>query len=403
MAITTFIYPPAAGSASQVQYLLDGVATTVSKDTVTPANSRPLPVELTGTSGPINITAGDLNVHLSDTGANYDRTRIGDGTNQLSITASGEAKISATSLPLPTGAATEATLSTLGTETTLATLATEATLSAMSASVAQDATVAGLLTDTQLRATPVPVSGTVTASNPSVSATGAAVPASATMIGGSDGTNLKAIKVSATGVVSVDGSAVTQPVSGTFWQATQPVSGPLTDAELRATAVPVSQSGTWNITNVSGTVSLPTGAATESTLSTLNGKIPANLTVTSTRLLVDGSGVTQPVSIATLPTVGGRSKVLLYRNDYSSGNVTTSAYTQIAASTSAAINKIQIFDSSGQTMVIAVGAAASEVDQFYVFPGGVELELNIPASSRISIKAVSANATVGEISINFLS
>jgi hypothetical protein len=51
-----------------------------------------------------------------------------------------------------------------------------------------------------------------------------------------------------TGRVPVDGSGVTQPVSGTFYQATQPVSiattvavsGPLTDAELRATAVPVS-------------------------------------------------------------------------------------------------------------------------------------------------------------------
>jgi hypothetical protein len=41
---------------------------------------------------------------------------------------------------------------------------------------------------------------------------------------------------------------------------------------------------------------LPTGAATEATISTLNGKVPANLTVSSTRLLVDGSGVTQPVS-----------------------------------------------------------------------------------------------------------
>lgn len=60
--------------------------------------------------------------------------------------------------------------------------------------------------------------------------------------------------------------------------------------------VNAAQSGTWNITNISGTVSLPTGAATETTLSTLNGKIPANLTVSSTRLLVDGSGVTQPVS-----------------------------------------------------------------------------------------------------------
>lgn len=38
--------------------------------------------------------------------------------------------------------------------------------------------------------------------------------------------------------------------------------------------VSAAQSGTWNITNVSGTVSLPTGASTEATLSTLNGKVP---------------------------------------------------------------------------------------------------------------------------------
>jgi hypothetical protein len=57
----------------------------------------------------------------------------------------------------------------------------------------------------------------------------------------------------------VDGSAVTQPIS--------------------AASLP-----------------LPTGASTEATLSTLNGKVPSGLTVTSTRLLVDGSGVTQPVS-----------------------------------------------------------------------------------------------------------
>jgi hypothetical protein len=65
----------------------------------------------------------------------------------------------------------------------------------------------------------------------------------------------------------VDGSAVTQPVSGTFWQATQPVSiaatvavsGPLTDTQLRAAAVPVSVSS----------LPLPSGAATEATLASI--------------------------------------------------------------------------------------------------------------------------------------
>lgn len=69
------------------------------------------------------------------------------------------------------------------------------------------------------------------------------------------------------------------PVTGTFWQATQPVSGPLTDTQLRATALPVSgtfwqatqpvsgtvaatQSGTWNIGSITTLPALAAGSAT---------------------------------------------------------------------------------------------------------------------------------------------
>lgn len=107
------------------------------------------------------------------------------------------------------------------------------------------------------------------------------------------------------GSVSVSGSVA---VTGTFWQATQPVSiaswGGLTDAQLRAAAVPVSlasvpthavtQSGAWSV-SVSGSVAvtgtfwqatqpvsaaslpLPSGAATEATLSAASAKLPATL------------------------------------------------------------------------------------------------------------------------------
>lgn len=51
--------------------------------------------------------------------------------------------------------------------------------------------------------------------------------------------------------------------------------------------------------------SAPATLATEATLSALNTKVPANLTVTTNRLLVDGSGVTQPVSVASLPLPTG--------------------------------------------------------------------------------------------------
>lgn len=78
--------------------------------------------------------------------------------------------------------------------------------------------------------------------------------------------------------IVVDGSGVTQPVSGTFWQATQPVSGPLTDAELRATAVPVSGTFYQATQPISAaSLPLPSGAATESTLAAASAKLPATL------------------------------------------------------------------------------------------------------------------------------
>lgn len=105
------------------------------------------------------------------------------------------------------------------------------------------------------------------------------------------------------GTVSLPTGAATaakQPALGTSGTASSDVITIQGISGMTAVKTDAAQSGTWNITNVSGTVSLPTGASTEATLSTLNGKIPSNLTVTSTRLLVDGSGVTQPTSFTRL-------------------------------------------------------------------------------------------------------
>lgn len=60
--------------------------------------------------------------------------------------------------------------------------------------------------------TAMPISGSITATNPSVAATGAVVPASATYIGANVGGNLTALVATANGL-KTDGSSVTQPVS----------------------------------------------------------------------------------------------------------------------------------------------------------------------------------------------
>jgi hypothetical protein len=111
--------------------------------------------------------------------------------------------------------------------------------------------------------------------------------------------------------LKVDGSGVTQPVSGTFWQTTQPISGTVTanagtgnfnvvqasganlhvDVDNFPATQPISgtiavsnfpatqpisgtvaatQSGTWNLNNISGTITLPTGAATAANQTTAN-------------------------------------------------------------------------------------------------------------------------------------
>ena len=101
------------------------------------------------------------------------------------------------------------------------------------------------------------------------------------------------------GSVSVSGTVTANAGTGTMNVSVQNASIPVTDNGGSLTVdgtIAATQSGTWNINNVSGTISLPTGASTETTLSALNTKVPSNLTVTSTRLLVDGSGVTQPIS-----------------------------------------------------------------------------------------------------------
>ena len=290
----------------------------------------------------------------------------------------------------------------------------------------------------------VSIAGTITASNPSVAPTGAAVPASGTYIAVDVGGNLTGLVGTANGL-KVDGSAVTQPVSGTVtvqqataanlnatvtgtvaatqsgswnvgqtgsWTVAATQSGTWSVNQGGTWSVDAVQSGTWNINNISGTISLPTGAATAAKQPALGTAGTASADVITvqgiasmTALKVDGSAVTQPVSISSVPAEGGRSKVLLATINYVSTNVTTSAYTEITASTTGAINRLYIADTSGSALIIAVGGAGSEVDQLYVGPGGSDApyELNVPSGSRLSIKALDANATSGRLILTALS
>lgn len=125
------------------------------------------------------------------------------------------------------------------------------------------------LTDTQLRATPVPVSGTVTANGPLTN------------------TQLRASAVPVSGTVTATG-----PLTDTQLRASAvPVSGPLTDTQLRATAVPVS--GTVTATGPLTDTQLRASAVTISGTVTASGPATnAELRASPlpVRTVVSGSG-----------------------------------------------------------------------------------------------------------------
>lgn len=148
--------------------------------------------------------------------------------------------------------------------------------------------VSGPLTDGQLRATPVPVSGTVAASQSgtwSVRAQDGSGNALASSTSAPAGTEQALITRNIpSGTQAVSGTLTCNAGSGTL-----AVSGPLTDSELRATAVPVS-----------GTVTC-SGPLTDAQLRAI--AVPISGTVTANA----GTG-TMAVSAASLPLPSGASQ-----------------------------------------------------------------------------------------------
>lgn len=228
-----------------------------------------------------------------------------------------------------------------------------------------------------------PVSGTVTANQGTANAT--PWNENIAQFGGTSvslGSHVSASSMPV--VIASDQAAI--PVTGTFFQATQPVS---------AVSLP-----------------LPTGASTSanqttanSSLSSIDSKTPAlgqALAAASVPVVLTAAQLTTLTPLTTISQKAiGYTLNQFIRNDYTSTAVTTSAYVQLIASTSNIYEELEIFDSSGQTLKLAFGGSGSEVDQFLIFPGGNGRILHhCPVGTRISIEAVSANATVGEIDLN---
>ncbi len=180
--------------------------------------------------------------------------------------------VSVAALPLPSGASTSAKQPAIGVAGTASTdvvtiqgIASMTPLKTDSSGTTQPISVSSL---------PLPAGASTAAKQPSFSTAGSAATDVLTVQGAASMTPLK-----------TDSSATTQPVSGTFWPSTQPV----TDANL----------GLAQASTTSGQLGpLVQGAVSTSPPSYTNAKTSPFSLTTAGSLRVDGSGVTQPVSLS---------------------------------------------------------------------------------------------------------
>lgn len=208
------------------------------------------------------------------------------------------------------------------------------------------------------------------------------------LIAGVDASDIvRPIATTPGGSVVTDGSGFTQPISA--------VSLPLpTGAATLAEQVTQSTSLVTIATSILGVATAVKQDTGNTSLSSIDGKLNS--------LGQKASSASMPVVIASDQSgfsvlQGGKTPVDKIRNAYGSTPVTTAAYVQVIASLAGNVSECDIFDSSGQTLFLATGGAGFEVDQIYVVPGGNgRVPLSMAVGARVSLKAVSSNATAGE-------
>lgn len=283
---------------------------------------------------------------------------------------------------LPTGASTSslqtsgnASLTTIASNTTgLATQATLSTVSTTLGSILLDLTNGTQITQVSNFPATQPVSGTVAISQVTPGTTNGVVVNSSALPTGAATSALQT-----TGNTSLATIATNTTVAATaaLQSSTQGAVTPGTIA-IASTLV----GGTFN-----NGITLTSGQQAAIQLDANGRLIIAPLTVTSTvTTKMSGRQITNPPVI----------------NQYSTTPVTTTAYTTLLASVGGAgINFLDIFDSSGQAMILATGAAGSEVPLAYIPPGGDQILALVTSGTRLSIKALTANATAGYILANF--
>jgi len=267
----------------------------------------------------------------------------------------------------------------------------------------------------------VNVIGSIVASSPTVIDSGAIVPGQLTnfdteLLYGYNGANWERIFSSSNRLV-VDGSQVIQPVSGTgnftvvqssglnlhvnvdnfpatvaVTQSTSPwiVSGTVTsnigttnglaldstlsgiksqtdqltfttgslNVNVTNTPLAVTQSGTWNLNNITGTISLPTGAATEATLSALNAK----LNTLGQKTMANSTPVVIASDQSAIPISGTITSIPTTSTVATTSQVSRSNTNQTLLASNANRKGATFYNDASANLFLKLGAVATSTD-----------------------------------------
>jgi hypothetical protein len=441
-------------STGPIQFVRDAVNTLVNEDTVTPANNIPLPVKLTGITGDITITAQNLNVQSTHTGANPDSMQIGDGTETLSITAAGQAEVAVTAA-LPAGTNNIGDVDVL---TEPATIANAGALPGVVKVVAgyDGANVRVIHTDaagdvqvdlaSSLPAGTNNIGDVDVLTEPATAADGATgIPAVVKVVAGFDGTDVQALHTDAAGDLQVDLASsipagtnnigdvdvLTEPATAADAAVGLPavlkVAAGYDGANVRAlhtdaagdlqidlaSALPAGTNNIGDVDVLTEPATAADGAAgLPAVVKVVGGYDGANVQALHT----DAAGDVQvdlasaiPAGSARIGSVDVNLDVIDFQDtpvlDASSVNIPASAANpvQVVASLAANVKKIKVNATTGEYIGIYTGAALSEVLQAIAGPGeSRDIEVQMAAAERVSLRNM-ANATIstGEFCIQF--
>jgi len=374
----------------------------VTEDTGTPANNRPLPVKLMDLGGDvaINVANQNLAVDMTHVGANADSIRIGDGTETLAINASNEALVHDTSA-LAQQVLIETAVNNVSAQLP-ATIGQKAR--AASTSVAWSTEDQAIFDSLVAKFGAIGQQARAASAAVTLSTEDVAVLTTLSAKFGNIGKQARAASASVT--MSTEDLLVFTDLAakfGAIGQQARAASAAVTlSTEDQAILDAMSAKLPAALGQLARAASISTAWSTEdqAIMDAMSAKLPASLGAKT-------SANSMSVTLGTDTHTGLANLSIVSFSDLTITSITGAAYTQLTADTGGSeVRAVQIFMSTGDPMLLAVGAAAAEVDQLIVIPGGSPhqiLPITIPANSRVSLKRLAAGTTAsGQVLINYM-